>query len=193
MKKQQLYYFILLLFIVLSCKKEAKKEQVPIKKVTDTSVVEQDTSINIKKEVKRNDYKNVVIHKEFKDSLNIKFSNLESDDKFVFEIPEGNINTTTSSIKIYNSENELIYKKEFQTREIINGYAIDDRYYSDEEIENYILEEAKLMLSKDSFVNLDTDIEKGGMLDREKNEFENYLVFTECKNEKKTTFCHRVS
>lgn len=187
MKKKQLYYFFLL-FTFLSCKKEDKKEQVLIKIDNETSVVVQDTLANVEKNILRNDLKDVVIHNEFRDSLNIKFSNLETDDKFVFELPEGNINNTTSSIKIYNSENILIYKKEFKTREIINGYAIDDRYYTNQEIEAYILNEAKLILSKDSFVDLEKDIGKGEILDQEKESFENYSVFTECKNEKRPLF-----
>lgn len=188
MYKNTLVSFLSIL-LFYACNKAEKK---PVKKtaiVSDT-VSQKDTlnAVLTSTEVYF-DYSNTVIKEEFKDSLSAKFSDLSTEDKFIITVPKGNINETTSVFQIFNSIGELIYEKSFQTRYIANGYHLI-YIKNDEEMEKYILTEAKEMVDPNSFTDISdkNEIEKDDVLGQSKDEFMNYDAFIECQNDKRPLF-----
>ncbi|WP_374175325.1 hypothetical protein [Flavobacterium tructae] len=174
-----------------ACNRIEKRQNKTAINLSD-SLKPQDTVVSVPtKEAIYFNYSNTVLHEEFRDSISIKFSDLLIDDKFTFYVPEGNINKTKSILKIFNDAGELLYEKSFQTSELIYGYDLED-IKTDEELEKYILDKAREVLADNSFIDI-TDKEKiaeeGGILNQPADSFENYKVFTECQNEKRSLFC----
>jgi hypothetical protein len=188
MYKNTLVSFLSIL-LFYACNKAEKK---PVKKtaIVSNTVSQKDTlnAVLTTTEVYF-DYSNTVIKEEFKDSLSAKFSDLSTEDKFIITVPKGNINETTSVFQIFNSIGELIYEKSFQTRYIANGYHLI-YIKNDEEMEKYILTEAKEMVDPNSFTDISdkNEIEKDDVLGQSKDEFMNYDAFIECQNDKRPLF-----
>ncbi|MBF4515826.1 hypothetical protein IRZ71_05705 [Flavobacterium sp. ANB] len=132
---------------------------------------------------------NTTIKEEFRDSLFTKFSDLSTDDKFTLNVPKGNINKTTSVLKIFNNGGEMIYEKSFDTYHLINGYDLE-YIKSDEELEKYMLNRAKEILSVESFTDISdkNEIKKDDVLGQSKERFINYDAFIECQNNKTPLF-----
>ncbi|WP_316633908.1 hypothetical protein [uncultured Flavobacterium sp.] len=171
------------------------------KKQTENTSIANDSTKNIKPEQDSLDSSkkpdsivyfnasNTVIKEEFKDSLFTKFSDLLSDDKFTFIVPKGNINKTTSVLKIFNNTGELIYEKSFETSYLINGYDLE-YIKSDQELEKYILTKAKEVLDIESFYDVSNKnkLKEDDILGQSKDEFIDYNTFIECQNDKRPLF-----
>lgn len=132
-------------------------------------------------------FNNSIIKEEYKDSLFTKFSDLSTDDKFILTVPKGNINHTTSVLKIFNNGGELLYETSFTTRYMANGYELEN-IKNDAEMVKYILTKAKQILEKDSFMYITNEIKKDGVLGQSKEEFTDYDTFIECENDKRPLF-----
>ena len=135
------------------------------------------------------DATNTTIKEDFSDSLSTKFSNLSTNDKFIFKLPKGNINKTTSVLQIFNNTGEMIYEKSFRTFYLINGYDLEF-IKSDEELEKYILKRAEEILNTESFVNVSdkNEIKQDDVLGQSKDDFLNYDAFIDCQNDKRPLF-----
>ncbi|WP_337965422.1 hypothetical protein [uncultured Flavobacterium sp.] len=135
------------------------------------------------------DASNTVLKEEFRDSLFAKFSDLSTDDKFIFNVPKGNINKTTSVLQIFNNAGEMIYEKSFETYYLINGYDLEF-IKSDAELEKYILTKAKDVLSKESFQNVSdkNEMKKDDIFGQSKDDFLDYDAFIDCQNDKRPLF-----
>ncbi|MDR6762122.1 hypothetical protein J2Y38_002333 [Flavobacterium sp. 2755] len=188
MYKNTLVVFLSIL-LFYACNKVEKK---PIKKtaiVSDTLSQKDTSTVAHPPAEVYFDPVNTVIKEEFKDSLSAKFSDLSTEDKFIITVPKGNINETTSVFQIFNSVGELIYEKSFKTRYMANGYHLI-HIKNDEEMEKYILTEAKEMVDPNSFTDISdkNEIEKDGVLGQSKDDFMNYDAFIECQNDKRPLF-----
>jgi hypothetical protein len=188
MYKNTLVVFLSIL-LFYACNKVEKK---PIKKtaiVSDTLSQKDTSTVAHPPAEVYFDPVNTVIKEEFKDSLSAKFSDLSTEDKFIITVPKGNINETTSVFQIFNSIGELIYEKSFKTRYMANGYHLI-HIKNDEEMEKYILTEAKEMVDPNSFTDISdkNEIEKDGVLGQSKDDFMNYDAFIECQNDKRPLF-----
>jgi|GEM_PF-5043103 len=128
-----------------------------------------------------------IIKKEFKDSVQVNFSSLESKDSFTFYMPVGNIDSTESILRIYNVTGELIYEKIFETHELINGYDLEF-IKNETQMQKYIYDKAKNMLDKTSFDDWSKVKEDGIIGQSEPEDFENYTTYVECKKDKRMLF-----
>ena len=188
MYKNTLIFFLSIL-LFYACNKVEKK---PIKNtaiVSDTLSQKDTSTVAHPPAEVYFDPVNTVIKEEFKDSLSAKFSDLSTEDKFIITVPKGNINETTSVFQIFNSIGELIYEKSFKTRYMANGYHLI-HIKNDEEMEKYILTEAKEMVDPNSFTDISdkNEIERDGVLGQSKDDFMNYDAFIECQNDKRPLF-----
>lgn len=132
-------------------------------------------------------FNNSIIKEKYKDSIFTKFSDLLTNDKFIFTVSKGNINHTTSVLKIFNNAGELLYETSFTTRYMANGYELEN-IKNDAEMVKYILNKAKQILEKDSFMYISNETKKDGVLGQSKEEFMDYDTFIECENNKRPLF-----
>ncbi|SHL32241.1 hypothetical protein [Flavobacterium chilense] len=192
MFKNTLFFFLAILFFYAcnrSEKHEIKKTAIAHDSLKDIQT-KKDTLNTVKTiETVYFDDSNTVIREQFKDSVFAKFSDLSTDDKFIFTIPKGNINQTTSVFQIFNNAGQLIYERSFTTRYIVNGYDLEF-IKSDEELEKNILNRAKEILDINSLTDISdkNEIKKDPVLGESRENFENYDVFIECQNDKRPLF-----
>ena len=178
--KRKLFPIIYITLILFSCGRDTKKIQNTEQKLFDT--VEQDNIYF--------DYKNTVMNSSFSDTVFIKFSNDTIEDCFTFYMPKGNINKTKSILRISTKDGELIYENVFETSDMVNGYATAD-IKNDLQMRNYVLEEARNVLSKTSFLYKD-DVENDNLIKQTPvEEIQDYDTFLECKNENRALFYTR--
>lgn len=181
---------ILLLF---ACNRVEKKQTENTAIANDSAKIkpEQDTLASVT-QADSDVYYNAVnteLKEEFNDSLLANFSDLSTEDKFVFNVPKGNINKTTSVFQIFNNAGELIYESKFQTSYLANGYDLR-HIRNDDEMEKYILSKAKEILDRDSFVVIPdkNKMDADDILNWPKEDFIDYDAFIECRNNKTPLF-----
>jgi hypothetical protein len=134
------------------------------------------------------DYKNTKLKNDFTDTLRIHFSNDTTLDCFTLYVPKGNINKTKSTFKISTKDGKVIYENTFTTSGLVDGYGTY-KIKNDEEMEKYVLSEAKDKLSRDGFIDLNNLTEKDGIINQaKKDDYLNYDVFLECKKDKRPLF-----
>lgn len=137
------------------------------------------------------DYRNTIVNHEFSDTIFMCFSDDSVADCFTFYMPTGNINKTQCVLRITSNTGELIYENIFTTSDIVNGYSTHG-IKNDEEMEKYVLEEAKSVLNKESFCYLDNPEEDSIIKQTPKEEIKDYETFIECKNDNRPLFCLRL-
>lgn len=130
------------------------------------------------------DYSNTVMNEDFSQSIQHHFSDTQSKDTFTLSFPKGNINNTETTLKIVKANGELILEKKFKTRELINGYDLRE-ITNDIQMETYIIDKAKNVVSNDSFEVIGKD---EPFIETDKEEYENYDVYLECKKEHRPLF-----
>ncbi|MCL9805511.1 hypothetical protein NAT51_08255 [Flavobacterium amniphilum] len=188
----KLFLFTLSAVLFFSCSQKENhnptsdnKDTIAVEAITATE--ERDTSVPTIEE-HYFDYTNTVLKEDFKQSIQHLFSDTGSKDTFTLSIPKGNINRTETTLKIVAANGELILEKKFTTRELINGYDLRE-ITNDTQMEAYIIDKAKNILNNDSFIDLSEPIDKNSFVfNTEKEDFENFEAYTECKNDKRSIF-----
>jgi hypothetical protein len=87
------------------------------------------------------DYSKTTLTNDFTDTAFANFSSGESQDRFTFFVPKGNVNETKSVLRITTQEGKLIYEHIFPTSDLIYGYALRD-IKTEKEMINSILVDA---------------------------------------------------
>lgn len=178
MKKLALLYFLI---VFVSCQ-EAEKS-----KVKSSKTIKKSATTNKLKNKSKFDYR-LTLEKSFFDSIHINFSSLTEKDIFTFQIPKGDINKTVSILKIANNSGNTIYEKRFETYLLINGYELES-IHNENEMLHYILKQAKNMLAKNSFIDINENQKEGGWISTSnKKSFYDYETYESCKIEKRLLF-----
>lgn len=133
-------------------------------------------------------YQNTIIQSDFYDTVFQKFSSEKVEDCFTFYMPSGNINDTKCTISIRTQAGELIYEKTFTTSDLVNGYSTYE-ISSDLAMEEYVLWEAKGVLAKTSFLDINSDDENNIVKSTPKEDIQDYETFVECQEENRPLFC----
>jgi len=178
----KLLYFLLILG---SCKQTTKS----IDRAHPTAQnVEKNPVDTIRTADKYFNYQNTIIQSDFYDTVFQKFSSEEVEDCFTFYMPSGNINDTKCTLSIRTQAGVLIYEKTFTTSDLVNGYSTYE-ITSDLEMEEYVLWEAKGVLAKTSFLNINSDDENNIVKSTSKDNIQDYETFVECREENRPLFC----
>lgn len=178
--KKSLFFIVYAALILFSCKP----------KTESTQNVEQPSSDMTNQTNIYFDYQNTIMHSSYSDTVFVKFSNDTVEDCFTFYMPAGNINATKSIIRITTKSGELIYENVFETSNIVNGYATDD-IFNDSEMEQYVLTEARDVLAKTSFRDINNAEDDSIIKQTPKEDIQDYDTFLECQNENRPLFCIR--
>ena len=181
--------YLLLIFcflaIIISCKQKTKSVE---KAHQANQTIENNTIDTIGTADRYFNYQNTIIQTDFYDTVFQNFSSENAEDCFTFYMPSGNINETKSTIRITTKAGELIYEKTFTTSDIVNGYSTFN-ISNDIEMEEYVLWEAKAVLAKTSFLDVNNDDENNIVKSTPKEDIHDYETFVECQEENRPLFC----
>lgn len=180
MIKLAILYLVILLASCQEVKQREKSNQKPLNSVK--------TKIKDSKPNNQKYNHQLTLENAYFDSSNAYFSNLSEKDKFTFQIPKGDINKTISILRINSKKEGLIYEKQFETYLLINGYDLE-YIHTKKEMLNYVLNKARKLLSKNSFISIAEDQLNGGWISTSTKEgFYDYETFERCKIEKRPLF-----
>lgn len=133
------------------------------------------------------DCSNTQLKENVFDTASAYFSSPLSKDLFSFFVPKGNINETTSILRIMTTTKKLLYELKFSTRELVNGYALSE-IKQEHEMVAYILKKTHDVLDKSSFIDFN-NLDKESYLNQvPPEEFQNYPVLKEIKTDKRFIF-----
>jgi hypothetical protein len=177
--------FVLTLLTLVSCNQTADQQTT---KSADTASVKEDSTNSYTPTYY--DYKKTSLSSGYRDSLYAKFSSDTTEDCFILNVPKGLVTETKTTLCIVTKQGEIIYEHTFPTSDLINGYATEE-IKTDKEMELYILSEAKSILDQNSFRDLNKLTEEDGIINQtDKDGYENYDVFIECKNDRRPLYCY---
>ncbi len=181
------YSLILLCYLLIlgSCKQTTKSDE---KANQAKQNVEKNPIDTIGTADRYFNFQNTSIQTDFYDTVFQTFSDENAEDCFTFYMPSGNINDTKCTIKIRSRAGELIYEKTFTTSDLVNGYSTY-KISSDLEMEEYVLWEAKKVLTKTSFLDINNDDENNIINSTTKEDIQDYETFVECREENRPLFC----
>ena len=133
------------------------------------------------------DFSKTVLAIDFTDSTFNNFSNSETTDLFTFFVPKGNINETTSILKIFDNSKNIIYEVKFKTRELVNDYDMFE-IENEKQMIAYVFKKAKDVFSVSTFVDFNNLDKESYMNDVPVEDYINYDILQEIKKEKRYVF-----
>jgi hypothetical protein len=157
-------------------KKEASDENL-ISKKADTTSLGTDHFF---------DYSNTALPADYVDSAFHVFSDENSNDKFTFFIPRGNLKETKAILVVRNANNDTVFTTTFETWYMLTGEQVGIN--NDEQMLNYVVKCAKSILDSSAFVDFEKPGQMNQFADSPIDEFENYEVFAEVKEGKRSLF-----
>lgn len=171
----------IVILIMCSCNDSSSK-----KETDNTSNLPEKTSPPKTFEEHYFNFENTSLTKGFSDTVYALFSNDTNKDCFTLNIPSGNINETSAVLHITTQKGDIIYEHVFKSRELVNGYDLY-KIKSDTEMEAYIINKAKLILSEGLLFPAQMD--KEAYLNTAKEEdFEDYELFLQIKEKNGVLF-----
>jgi len=161
MNARMLIAVVMVMAFLLSCNNAARDAHKPVITVADS--VQTTNSLDGPKE-HNFDYTNTVLQAPYADTAYKHFSSSESDDRFTFYVPAGNINTTKAIIVITDNRGLVIYSDTFRTTDLISGYELYT-IASESAMEAYVLSKAKAVLDSAAFcATADVDFRNSDIL-----------------------------
>jgi hypothetical protein len=136
------------------------------------------------------DYSNTTLSDNFTDTIFAKFSSADSEDRFTFFVPKGNINNTKSVLRITTKDGELIYETIFTTSDLVYGYGTSE-VQTEKEMVNYILVDANAILQA-GVVDPRNDKDNSFLAQFSADSFDRYDIFEEAKSSGRMLFHYRL-
>ena len=132
------------------------------------------------------DYSSTVLTKDYQRSSHEYFSSADTFDEVTLYISKGQITQTRVTIRIHNSNKELIYQHVFPTTQLIYGYDLTE-IHSDEQMEDKIIEWANRIVDQ-GFINPNMLSEDDYLNRANKDDFLDFDTFKEIKNSNRRMF-----